>query len=50
MLTRIIHCYASILKIKFNQTIKCLNQIFSENKPYNLRLYTFTKFNFKRKI
>ena len=33
-----------------NQIIKCLNQIISENKPYNLRLCTFTKFNFKRKI
>ena len=31
--------------------IKCLNQIISENKPYNLRLCTFTfqKF-FMRKI
>jgi hypothetical protein len=25
-----------------NQIIKCLNQIISENKPYNLRLCTFT--------
>ena len=25
-----------------------LNQIISENKPYNMRLCTFTKFNFKR--
>ena len=24
-----------------NQIIKCLNQIISENKPYNLRLCTF---------
>ena len=33
-----------------NQIIKCLNQIISENKPYNLRLCPFTKLNFKRKI
>ena len=26
----------------FNQIITCLNQIISENKPYNLRLCTFT--------
>ena len=32
-----------ILRYKtMNQIIKCLNQIISENKPYNLRLCTFT--------
>ena len=34
----------------YNIINKCLNQIISENKPYNLRLCTFTKFNLKRKI
>ena len=29
-------------KIILNQIIKCLNQIISENKPYNLRPCTFT--------
>ena len=33
-----------------NQIIKCLNQIISENKPYNLGLCPFTKLNNKRKI
>ena len=28
----------------------CLNQIISENKPYNLCLCIFTLLNFKRKI
>ena len=32
------------------QINKCLNQIISENKPYNLRLCTFTKFNFKMEM
>ena len=37
-------------KMYLYQIIKCLHQITSENKPYNLRLCTFTKLNFKRKI
>ena len=32
-----------------NQIIKCLNQIFSENKPYNLRLCTFIFHKFQEK-
>ena len=32
-----------------NQIIKCLNQIISENKPYNLRLRTFTLHKFQQK-
>ena len=32
-----------------NQIIKCLNQIISENKPYNLRLCTFTLHKFQEK-
>ena len=31
-----------IISRSLNQIIKCLNQIISENKPYNLRLCTFT--------
>ena len=34
--------------VYFYQIIKCLNQIISENKPYNLHLCTFAKFNLKR--
>ena len=37
-------------KILLNQIIKCFNQIISENKPYNLRLYILHFINFKRKI
>ena len=32
-----------------NQIIKCLNQIISGHKPYNLRLYTFTLHKFQEK-
>ena len=32
-----------------NQMIKCLNQIINENKPYNLRLCTFTFHKFQEK-
>ena len=32
-----------------NQIIKCLNQIISENKPYNLRLCTFALHKFQEK-
>ena len=32
-----------------NQIIKCLNQIISENKPYNLRLCTFILHKFQEK-
>ena len=32
-----------------NQIIKCLNQIISENKLYNLRLSTFTLHKFQDK-
>ena len=38
---------------RFNEEIniiKYLNQIISENKPYNLCLCPFTKLNIKRKI
>ena len=34
---------------ELNQIIKCLNQIISENKPYNLRLCTFTLHKFQEK-
>ena len=30
-----------------NQIIKCLNEIISENKPYNLRLCAFTLHTFQ---
>ena len=33
----------------FNQIIKCLNFIINENKPYNLRLCTFTFHIFQEK-
>ena len=33
-----------------NQIIKRLNQIISENKPYNLRLCTFTFHKFQEKF
>ena len=36
-------------KKTLNQIIKCLNQIISENKPYNLRLCTFTLHKFPEK-
>ena len=32
-----------------NQIIKCLNQIISKNKPYNLHLCTFTLHKFQEK-
>ena len=35
--------------IKIYQIIKCLNQIVSENKPYNLRLCTFKLHTFQEK-
>ena len=35
--------------LNFNQIIKCLNQIISENKPYNLRLCTFRLHKFQEK-
>ena len=34
---------------KIKEIIKCLNQIISENKPYNLRLCTFTLHKFQEK-
>ena len=37
----------SLLTKNVNQIIKCLNQIISENKPYNLRLCTFTLHKFQ---
>ena len=37
---------AYFLKLQF---IKCLNQIISENKPYNWRLCTFTLRKFQEK-
>ena len=40
-------CVSTIL---VNQIIKCLNQIICENKPYNLRLCTFTLHKFLEKI
>ena len=32
-----------------NKIIKCLNQIISENRPYNLHLFTFTLYKFQEK-
>ena len=43
-LTSLLHKYDAL-----NQIIKCLNQIISENKPYNLHLYTFTFHKFQEK-
>ena len=36
-------------KIILNQIIECLNQIISENKPYNLRVCTFAFHKFQEK-
>ena len=49
--------YRSLSKLTFllnkydalNQIIKCLHQIISENKPYNLGLCTFTLHKFQKK-
>ena len=35
--------------IQVEQIIKCLNQIIRENKPYNLRLCSFTLHKFQEK-
>ena len=38
-----------LYKKYLNQIIICINQIISENKPYNLRLCTFTLQKFQKK-
>ena len=38
-----------LINTMLNQIIKCLNQIISKNKPYNLRICTFTLNKFQEK-